>query len=75
MMALMLATLSAPCAVVAFTMGCWRIAADLRWTSNFVIVSGLFSHWQAWLGSAALLFVTIPLLDRYGQGGPPRTSE
>jgi hypothetical protein len=63
------ATFLAPAALGAFTMGCWRIAADLRWTNTFLISNGLFSHWQVWLASAALLLVSVSALDRYGRRG------
>jgi hypothetical protein len=69
MAALFLASLAAPCALAAFTMAFWRIAADLHWTGTFVIADGVFSHWQTWLASATILFLIIALLDRYGQGG------
>jgi hypothetical protein len=62
--ALALGTLLAPAALVAFTMAFWRIAADLRLTSSFVISSGVFSHWQVWLVSAALLLLSVSLLNR-----------
>lgn len=71
---LLLASLAAPCALVAFTMAFWRIAADLHWTNTFLIANGMFSHWQTWLASAAILFLIITLLDRYGQGGHSRGS-
>jgi hypothetical protein len=72
--ALLLASLAAPCALLAFTMAFWRVAADLHWTRTFVIANGVFSHWQTWLASAAILFLIITLLDRYGQGGHSRRS-
>jgi hypothetical protein len=34
----------------------------------------LFSHWQVWLGAAALLQVVSYLLNRYGSGGDAATS-
>ena len=44
----MLAALLTPLAVLAWTLGIWRLAADPGWTSRFFIASGLLSHWQAW---------------------------
>ena len=44
----MLAALLTSVAVVAGTLGIWRLAADPGWTSRFFIASGLLSHWQAW---------------------------
>lgn len=61
---LLLAALLAPSALVAFTMAFWIIAADLRWTGEFFLTSGLFSHWQVWLCTAAVLLLLSRLLDR-----------
>ena len=52
----------------------WRIAADLNWTNSFAISSGLFSHWQVWLGAAVALQVCSRALNRYGKSGDPATS-
>ena len=41
-----------PAALVASVLAAWRIAADLNVTDRFAIPSGLFSHWQVWLGAA-----------------------
>jgi hypothetical protein len=69
LIALSLATLLTPAALTAFTMAFWRVAADMRWTSAFVISSGLFSHWQVWLVTAAVLVLFASALNRYGSGG------
>jgi hypothetical protein len=61
---LLLAALLAPSALVAFTMAFWIVASDLRWTGEFFLTTGLFSHWQVWLCSAAILLVISRLLDR-----------
>jgi hypothetical protein len=72
--ALALAAFLTPSAAIAFALGLWRIAADLNWTSRFAIPSGLFSHWQAWLGGAIFLQLCSHLLNRYGRGGDAATS-
>ena len=69
LIALSVATMLAPAALTAFTMAFWRVAADMRWTSAFVISSGLFSHWQVWLATAAILLLFASALNRYGRGG------
>jgi hypothetical protein len=61
---LLLAALLAPSALVAFTMAFWIIASDLRWTGEFFLTTGLFSHWQVWLCTAAILLLLSRLLDR-----------
>ncbi|HEY1341382.1 MAG TPA: hypothetical protein VGF59_27920 [Bryobacteraceae bacterium] len=54
---------------MAFALGAWRIAADLKWTNGFAIPSGIFSHWQVWLGGAVLLQLCSRVLNHYGKGG------
>src|SRR5258705_10241454 len=54
-LALAFGALLTPAAVMASVLGLWRLAADMKWTGEFGISSGLFSHWQVWLASAALL--------------------
>jgi len=67
--ALMLASMLTPAALLASLLGFWRIASDLKWTSTFAISSGLFSHWQVWLGAAVLLQLCSRVLNRYGRDG------
>lgn len=62
------AVLLKPAALVASVLGCWRIAADFNWTGGFAIATGLFSHWQVWLGGAAVLQLCSYALNRYGKG-------
>jgi len=58
-----------PAAVLALVLGFWRLAADLNLTGQFAISGGLFSHWQVWIGLAALLQTCASRLSRYGRGG------
>jgi len=67
--ALALAAFLTPAAALAGVFALWRLAADLKWTSQFAIPSGLFSHWQVWVVAAALLELCSHLLNRYGRGG------
>jgi ABC-type nitrate/sulfonate/bicarbonate transport system permease component len=69
-----LAAALTPLAAMALALGCWRIAADLGWTSSFVIPSGLFSHWQVWLGAAAVTQLCSRILNRYGKDGDAQAS-
>ena len=66
--ALAMAALLTPAAVMASVLGVWRLAADLRWTGDFAIANGLFSHWQVWFASAALLHICSRALNHYGKG-------
>ena len=72
--ALVMAAMLTPAATMALALGCWRIAADLNWTSSFAISSGLFSHWQTWLGAAALLQLVSRILSRYARNGDAAAS-
>ena len=73
--ALALASLLTPVAVMACVLVFWRLAADLNATGRFPIVNGLFSHWQVWLALGASLQFCATLLNRYGkpQGNIPKS--
>jgi len=73
-LALAVAALLPPGAFLAGVLGAWRIAADLNWTNSFAIPSGIFSHWQVWLGAAIALQFCARLLNRYGKSGDPAAS-
>jgi hypothetical protein len=66
-LALALGALLTPGAVMALVLGLWRLAADMKWTAEFGISSGLFSHWQVWLACAAVLQRGAWALNRYGR--------
>ena len=68
-LALAAASLLTAAAVMAGVLGFWRIGAELKWTGGFAIDSGVFSHWQVWLGVAVFLQVCAHILNRYGRGG------
>ena len=67
-MALAAAAMLTPAALTAGVLGLWRIAADLNWTNGFAFPSGVFSHWQVWLGAAVALQWCSRFLNRYGKG-------
>lgn len=68
--ALALASLLTPAAVMACVLAFWRIAADLKATGQFPIASGVFSHWQVWIALATSLQCAATLLNRYGKSNP-----
>jgi hypothetical protein len=72
-LALAAAALLTPAALAAFVLGLWRIAADLEWTKQFAISEGPFSHWQVWIACGVCLQLLTWVLNRYGQGGEPKT--
>jgi hypothetical protein len=65
--ALAMASLLTPGALMACALAFWRLAADLNATGQFPIPAGLFSHWQVWLTLATSLQVCATLLNRYGK--------
>jgi len=65
--ALAVAALLTPAAFAASVLALWRVAADLSWTGSFAITTGMFSHWQVWIGVAAALQFCAHLLNRYGK--------
>ena len=73
-LALILAVLMPPSALAAGVLAFWRIAADLKWANSFAISSGIFSHWQVWLGAAVALQMCARALNRYGRSGDPAAS-
>jgi hypothetical protein len=48
----LLAAFLSPASVVALVLAFWRLGADLGWTGQFAISTGLFSHWQVWMALA-----------------------
>jgi hypothetical protein len=65
--ALAMASLLTPGALMACALAFWRLAADLKAAGQFPIPDGLFSHWQVWLTLAASLQFCSALLNRYGK--------
>ena len=72
--ALAIAALLPPAAFCAGVLALWRIASDLNWTGSFAIPSGIFSHWQVWLGAAVILQLCARALNRYGKSGDTAAS-
>ena len=73
-LALSVAAMLTPAAVMASVLALWRIAADLSLTGSFAISAGLFSHWQVWLAAAVLLQLCAHLLNRYAKNGETAAS-
>src|SRR6266446_10291555 len=72
--ALAIAALFPPAAFMACILGLWSLAAELDLTGSFAIPSGIFSHWQVWLGAALALQLCARSLNRYAKSSdPPET--
>jgi hypothetical protein len=69
--ALGLAALLTPLALMAYVLGFWRLASDIGVAGEFGI-TGVFSHWQIWILIAALLHLSGYVLNHYGRGGELR---
>jgi hypothetical protein len=63
------AALLRPVALVAYVFGLWRLASDMSVTSGDFPFSGLFSHWQVWMGLGAAIHLVSYVLNRYGAEG------
>jgi hypothetical protein len=68
-LALALGALLTPSAVMAFVLGIWRLGADLKWTREFAFSHGVWSHWQVWIATGAILELCAAMLNRYGHSG------
>ena len=68
--ALAMASLLTPAAVMACVLALWRLTADLNVTRQFPIADGLFSHWQVWVTGATALQLCAVVLNRYGNPQP-----
>ncbi len=66
-LALAMAALLTPAAVMALVLGFWRFTSDLHWTAQFAIAKGPFSHWQVWVAAAITLEAAAIKLNRYGR--------
>ena len=65
--ALALAALMTPAALMAFALAFWRFGADMQWTGRFAIDEGLFSHWQVWTAMGVTIEFCAVALNRYGR--------
>jgi hypothetical protein len=65
------AALLKPVALMAYVLGVWRLASDMGMAGQFVF-TGIFSHWQIWMGAGVLVQVLSSVLAKYGSGGELR---
>jgi len=65
------AALLKPLALTAYVLGVWRLASDMGLAGQFVF-TGLFSHWQVWMGMGVLVHILSYALAGYGSGGELR---
>lgn len=57
-----------PASLMAYSLGFWRLASDMGLAGQFDI-TGLFSHWQVWIGLGVISHTAAIVLNRYGRGG------
>jgi hypothetical protein len=54
-----------PVAVLAGTLGAWRLTADLGWTNGFFIADGLPARYQVWFAIAISAQTCALILNRW----------
>lgn len=52
-------------AICIGSLGVWRLAQDVSLAGNFFFSDGLLSHWQVWIGAAAIVQYLGWRLTRY----------
>jgi hypothetical protein len=57
-----------PASLMAYSLGFWRLASDMGLAGQFGI-TGVFSHWQVWIGLGVILHGAAITLNRYSRGG------
>jgi hypothetical protein len=70
--ALAVASLLTPGAMLCFVLALWRLLADLNVTTTFIFEGGLLSHWQVWMAMGGAVQMASVYLDRYGRRGEER---
>lgn len=65
--AMLAASLMTMLSISCASLGMWRLGADLDWAGAFVFTDGLLSHWQVWIGAAALAQYGSFRLARYAR--------
>src|SRR5580658_7197116 len=67
-LALACGALLVPASLMAYALGFWRVAADMRLAPEPGL-SGIFAHWQVWIAAAVSLHAAASMLKRYGGRG------
>src|SRR5689334_18827903 len=63
-----LGALLVPGSLMAYSLGFWRLASDMGLAGQFDI-TGVFSHWQVWIGLGVILNAGGIALNRYARTG------
>lgn len=53
-----------PASLAAFLLGFWRLGSDIGWTSDFIFIDGIMSHWQLWILLGASMLSVQSMLAR-----------
>jgi hypothetical protein len=67
-LALLASTAAWPLGLACFFACAWRWAFDLGWIGRFLILDGLFSHWQVWFVAGSLWQILAVAVKRYAEG-------
>ena len=65
--AMIVSALMTPIALMAFALGCWRLAADLKLAGSFAISDGVFAHWQVWIAIGIAVQFAAFLLHKFAR--------
>ena len=72
--ALLAASLLTLVSICLASLGIWRLAQDVGLAGDFIFPDGFLSHWQVWIGAAAVgavhLLAADPVRASGASGGP-----
>jgi len=54
-----------PLTLTLSVLAIWRLGADLGWTGDFFVGSGIFSHFQVWVALAVMSHLASSSVDRF----------
>ena len=66
-LAVTVAGLLTPAAVMAGALAVWGIAAGRKWTGDFPISNGFLASWPTWVIAAVILQLLANALNRYAR--------
>jgi hypothetical protein len=61
--------------IALLLLGTWRLTADVGWTGEFFVQTGIWSHWQVWLALGTISSGAAIRLWRYAHPAASHESE
>jgi hypothetical protein len=71
--AMLAASLLTLISICLLSLGIWRLCQDLDLAGDFIFADGFLSHWQVWIGAAAISQYICWRLSRYARMARQRT--